>query len=248
MDIQGLQWAALQVASVVVMFVSKLRGPPRCIIACPRDRVGEDGGRFQFNFAEAGDPSVTVDVDGEQRVVAVTLKRAGSKTATIIPLPILRTLRIVYSFELEVNDDGTGIAQLRGLWDYANIGSWGPGVNLLIRWCQDSGLDPEDTLIADGVSGQALAEVIRGLQRRLGFSGNGPDGNLGPSTRQALRDKLRTGQGWEGINVHPDDLAMDLRDHRLTVWVGPRSTDHTVWTPEIALRQRAFIKPEFANI
>lgn len=70
---------------------------------------------------------------------------------------------------------------------YLNASSHGTAVAFLQQLL--SGLFPDLNMEITGIHNQASVEVVKHLQRELGFTGEDVDGNFGPGTRKAFHQK-----------------------------------------------------------
>ena len=69
---------------------------------------------------------------------------------------------------------------------YLNRGSKGPAVAVLQTILKARGCDPQNQIIIDGDYGNMTMLAVQRLQNELGVEA---DGNFGPQTRAALRER-----------------------------------------------------------
>ena len=106
---------------------------------------------------------------------------------------------------------------------FLNEGSFGDAV-LVLQMLLNM-LDPEFSVELNGThSGRSVEAVKRLQQNRLDLEGEDVDGNLGPGTRQALRQKL--GIDVEAIPWHK------AQTQGYTQWCGPNHEGIKRWPLE----------------
>ncbi len=100
---------------------------------------------------------------------------------------------------------------------FMNKGTMGDGAGLWLEILCILGYG-EGVVMDDELGDKSVENTKRMQIELLGFGGKDADGNPGPNTREALKEKT-------GIDI----MAVPARPNGQTVWYGPETDDPQIW-------------------